>query len=100
MARKKSITNTLSNAMGANAATSAVRLNRVRTSGGRFSYARNSTSTRGRMTDGVSSRAGGVTNTMSMGTGSGNTTGRGGDTNVTRRQRYYDVRVGLGLVGG
>lgn len=61
------------------------------------------TSVRGRMSAGTISEAGnvvagGMGRSMSTGTGMGDM-GRG-NLKVSRRKRYYDVRVGLGLAGG
>ncbi len=57
-------------------------------------------SRRGRMsTNG--SRAGGSTWTMTQKDENGNTVRQSGRSKMaSRRQRYYDVRVGLGLAGG
>ena len=93
MARRNKLSPTtiLNAAMGANASSSATRLVKSRNSKGQITYGRNGSSTRGRMAAPGESRAGGTTQTL------GN--GRGG-AQATRRQRYYDVRVGLGLAGG
>lgn len=57
-------------------------------------------SARGRMS--VNGRtAGGLTHSFTAKDADGNTTQQSGRKGLaTRRQRYYDVRVGLGLAGG
>lgn len=62
------------------------------------------TSVQGRMSGGTinpktgNTLAGGMGRSFSTGTGAGDM-GRG-NLKVSRRKRYYDVRVGLGLAGG
>lgn len=92
MARRKRIQDVLKNAMGQNTVSSATTLRRTRNKQtGRIEYQRNSTSARGRMSEYGSTRAGGTTQTLGDGRGGGQ---------ATRRQRYYDIRKGLGLAGG
>ena len=60
-----------------------------------------SSSARGRMAVEGSTRAGGNTWTFTQKDDNGNTVRQSGRSQTaTRRQRYYDVRVGLGLMGG
>lgn len=55
----------------------------------------------GRMAVEGSNRAGGNTWTFTQKDENGNTIRQSGrSSTATRRQRYYDVRVGLGMVGG
>ena len=88
---KLNATDVMKAAMGTNTVSSATRLYKTRNSKGQIGYNRNGSSATGRMAEYGSTRAGGTTQTLGD--------GRGGKQ-ATRRQRYYDVRVGMGLAGG
>lgn len=99
------------NAKGVKFADGARNANQSRTSGGALTqgydpntkqFTRGTTSTRsGRMAEEGSTRAGGTTWTFTQKDENGNTIRQSGRSmTATRRQRYYDVRRGLGMAGG